>query len=360
MNILEQAGLHHYLKKTQQDGLATPNTLVGRIVAEYGSRYDVLTAEGTRTGVAPKTLITSLSHNERPKTGDWVVYERLAHEGKLRIVKALPRYSELSRKRAGKRLEAQTIAANVDVVFIVESVTTPFDADRIERFLVVPETAHIQAVLLLNKADTLAPAPLHQYYTEAQNRFPTLPIVATSIKTGLGIAELKAHIHSGQTIALIGPSGVGKSSLINSLADSSLATAQVRHTDQKGRHTTTVRELLLMPEGGVIIDTPGMRELQLWGDADTTLDTAFADIEQMSRECRFSNCDHVRSKGCAIQAALKNGSLTEVRFASYLKLKRELAHHASKIDYEVGLEKRRREKKIHRDLKKIIQHKRQS
>jgi ribosome biogenesis GTPase len=346
MNILEQAGLHHYLERTKQHGPIDSNILLGRIIAEYGTRYDVLTQSGIASAVATKTFITKLNQNQRPKTGDWVTFETISGEHKLKLTGVLPRYSELSRKKTGKRLEAQTIAANVDVVYIVESVTTPFDAHRVERFLVVPEVAKARAALILTKTDTLSEAELEAYMQQVTTHFPALTILPTSIITGAGVSALKAEIAPGQTATLIGPSGVGKSSLINILTEGdTLATAAVREGDQKGRHTTTVRELLLMPNGGVIIDTPGMRELQLWGETKTSLNTAFADIETLTTQCEFTNCDHAQSRGCAVQEALSRGTITRARFNSYLKLKQELAHHGSKISYEARLDKNRREKK---------------
>lgn len=357
MNILEQAGLTHYIHQTQQPQLAP--TQIGRVIAEYGTRYDVLTTTGPASAITLKTLITKLSPNERPKTGDWVALETIPGEQRLKLTAVLPRYSELSRKRTGKRLEAQTIAANVDVVYIVESVTTSFDAHRVERFLVVPEVAKVRAALILTKIDMLSAAQLQTYVQQVATHFPTLTILPTSITTGIGIRGLKADIAPGETATLIGPSGVGKSSLINILTEGdTLATAAVREGDQKGRHTTTVRELLLIPSGGILIDTPGMRELQLWGEAETSLDAAFADIEILTQQCQFTNCDHYRSKGCALQEALAAGALTQTRFDSYMKLKQELTHHSTTVRYEAELDKSRRKKKNATNLRTAGRHRR--
>lgn len=358
MNTLEQAGLSHYLQRTGQNGPTAPGFL-GRVIAEYGTRYDVLTATGPASAIALKTLITRLSPNDRPKTGDWVTLETIPGESKLKLTAVLPRYSELSRKKTGKRLEAQTIAANVDVVYIVESVTTPFDAHRVERFLVVPEVAKVRAALILTKIDMLSDAELQTYIQQVRMYFPTLSILPTSITTGVGIPALKADIATGETATLIGPSGVGKSSLINILSEGdTLATAAVREGDQKGRHTTTVRELLLIPSGGILIDTPGMRELQLWGEAETSLDAAFADVEALAQQCQFTNCDHYQSKGCALQEAIATGVLTHARFESYMKLKQELSHHSTTVRYEARLDKNRREKKNATNLRTAGRHRR--
>ncbi|MBP9686534.1 MAG: ribosome small subunit-dependent GTPase A [Candidatus Doudnabacteria bacterium] len=356
MTILEQAGLDHYL---QQQQLPPPTEPVGRISAEFGTAYAVIMAHGEAEAIAPKTLIARNKPSDRPKTGDWVTLDQIGTEAKYRIRTILPRSSELTRKRTGKRMEAQVLAVNVDTVFITESAAAELDLDRIERFLTVPNMAHIAGRIIITKCDTVTTEQVEQIRTKLLDRFPQIPVHFTSTLSGAGLAELRAMLTNGTTAAVIGPSGVGKSSLINTLLGSEqLRTQSVRDDDQKGRHTTTVRELLVLPSGGVIIDTPGMRELQLWGDAATKLDTTFADVEILTRECRFSDCDHVKSAGCAIQNAIQNGTLDPQRFASFQKLKRELEQQTSTHNYETALNKKRKEKKLSQTLRTIGRHKR--
>lgn len=357
MHTLETLGFKHYIARTKQSIL--PTETVARITAEYGTRYTVYTNSGQQDAIAPKTLITGARSGEQPKVGDWVTLDTIPGDTKLRLTSVLPRFSELSRKKVGKRLEPQIIATNVDIVYIVESLSNSFDPNRIERFLVVPETAGVATALILTKADAVSEAQKDMFISEAKARFPKLHLLITSTKTGTGIDEIAEHLPAGETAVLMGPSGVGKSSLINFLAQKNiLATQEVRAKDLRGKHTTTVRQLIVLPGGGVIIDTPGMREMQLWGDDATTFEAAFGDIEDLALECKFSDCDHKLSKGCAILAAIDAGTLSKDRYSSFLKLKTELAHHASKINYEARLSKNKREKKNSRNARTIIRQER--
>ncbi len=357
MHTLETLGLNHYTARTQHT--VAPEESVARITAEYGTRYTVYTKDGQQDAIAPKTLITGASSEERPKVGDWVTVETIPGDTKLKLTRVLPRFSQLSRKKVGKRLEPQIIATNVDIVYIVESLSNTFDPNRIERFLVVPETAHVEAALILTKADAVSETEKHTFIEAAKARFPTLPILITSTKTGLGIEAITQHLPAGETAVLMGPSGVGKSSLINYLAQNDvLATSEVRAEDQRGRHTTTVRQLIVLPGGGIIIDTPGMREMQLWGDETTSLEAAFGDIEDLALQCKFTDCDHQLSQGCALLAAVQNGTLSKERYNSFLKLKTELTSHARKIDYEATLSKKKREKKNSRTARTIVRQER--
>lgn len=357
MHTLETLGFKHYIARTKYS--ASPTVSVARVTAEYGTRYTVYTEDGQQDALAPKTLITGARSGDRPKVGDWVTVETIPGDARLKLTSVLPRFSELSRKKVGKRLEPQIIATNVDIVYIVESLSNNFDPNRIERFLVVPETAGVAAALILTKADAVSEVEKDAFISEAKIRFPKLHILITSTKTGTGIEEITEHLPAGETAVLMGPSGVGKSSLINFLAQKNiLATQEVRTKDLRGKHTTTVRQLIVLPGGGIIIDTPGMREMQLWGDDTTTFEAAFSDIEALALECKFSDCDHKLSKGCAIVAAVRTGTITKERYASFVKLKTELSHHASKIDYEARLSKNKREKKNSRNARTIVRQER--
>lgn len=238
----------------------------------------------------------------------------------------LPRRSRFSRQSAGGEQSQQIIAANIDVVFLVSGLDRNYNPKRIQRFLVAARDSGAQPVIVLNKAD-LHPDP-EQVRAEIDRLVPGVPIVVTSSYTRRGLKLLGGHAAPGRTLAFVGSSGVGKSSLINRLArDAELPIGEVRDKDAKGRHTTTRRELVLAPSGALIIDTPGMRELQLW-DADEALEEAYADIVEVAASCRFTNCRHEDEPGCAVRLALAAGTLPLERLASYRKLKAEQAAKA--------------------------------
>jgi ribosome biogenesis GTPase / thiamine phosphate phosphatase len=259
-----------------------------------------------------------------PVVGDWVV---VAHtpgaEGRAQLHALLPRRSRFSRQSAGGELSQQIIAANIDVVFLVSGLDRNHNPKRIQRFLVAARDSGASPVIVLNKAD-LHPDP-EAVRVEIERLVPNVPVLITSSQTRRGLKLLGGHATPGKTLAFVGSSGVGKSSLINRLArDAELPTGEVREKDAKGRHTTTRRELILAPSGALIIDTPGMRELQLW-DADEALEEAYADIGQIALGCRFTSCRHEEEPGCAVQAALASGVLPIERLTSYRKLKAEQA-----------------------------------
>ncbi len=262
-----------------------------------------------------------------PAVGDWVaVSPSPGAEGRAQLHALLPRRSRFSRQSAGGEQSQQIIAANIDVVFLVSGLDRNYNPKRIQRFLVAARDSGAQPVIVLNKAD-LHPDP-EQVRAEIDRLVPGVPIVVTSSYTRRGLKLLGGHAAPGRTLAFVGSSGVGKSSLINRLArDAELPIGEVRDKDAKGRHTTTRRELVLAPSGALIIDTPGMRELQLW-DADEALEEAYADIVEVAASCRFTNCRHEDEPGCAVRLALAAGTLPLERLASYRKLKAEQAAKA--------------------------------
>lgn len=262
-----------------------------------------------------------------PAVGDWVaVAPSPGAEGRAQLHALLPRRSRFSRQSAGGEQSQQLIAANIDVVFLVSGLDRNYNPKRIQRFLVAARDSGAEPVIVLNKAD------LHDdpeaVRSEIQRLVPGVAVIITSSHTRRGLKLLGGHAQPGRTLAFVGSSGVGKSSLINRLArDAELPTAEVREKDAKGRHTTTRRELVLAPSGALIIDTPGMRELQLW-DADEALAEAYADIGELALRCRFTSCLHEDEPGCAVRAAVEAGTLPAERLASYRKLKAEQAAKA--------------------------------
>ena len=265
-----------------------------------------------------------------PAVGDWVaVSPSPGAEGRAQLHALLPRRSRFSRQSAGGEQSQQIIAANIDVVFLVSGLDRNYNPKRIQRFLVAARDSGAKPVVVLNKAD-LHPDP-EAVRVEIMRLVPGVPVVITSSQTRRGLKLLGEHAAPGLTLAFVGSSGVGKSSLINRLArDAELPTGEVREKDAKGRHTTTRRELVLAPSGALIIDTPGMRELQLW-DADEALEEAYSDITEIALRCRFTSCRHEEEPGCAVRAALADGTLPPERLASYRKLKAEQAAKAPSL-----------------------------
>ncbi|WP_095498487.1 ribosome small subunit-dependent GTPase A [Paraferrimonas haliotis] len=256
--------------------------------------------------------------------GDWVLLDK-QHQ----FVRLLERYSEFSRKAAGSGLEKQLIATNLDAVFVVMSLNQDFKLSRLERYLTLVNETGAQAVIVLTKRDLCDDVDSLQAQVQALD--PLLQVIAVNGLDSESIAPLRDWCKEGQTVAFMGSSGVGKSTLINSLQGQQLlATSGIREDDSKGRHTTTTRSLHLMPGSGLLMDTPGMRELQL-ADVETGLSTTFAEIEALAKQCRFNNCSHQSEPGCSVQAALANGELDQRRLSNYFKLAREQALNSASL-----------------------------
>jgi ribosome biogenesis GTPase / thiamine phosphate phosphatase len=296
----------------------------GRVSVQHRGAYDVLTEEGeTRARLPGRARHEAESLAELPVVGDWVALEPAARD-KPAIRAVLPRRTKFSRLAAhdpgSDVTREQVVAANVDVVFIV-SPLADLHPRRLERYLTLGWESGARPVILLTKADLAV---------DAENEPATLenvgdvPIHAVSSRTGAGLDAVRAYLAPGVTAALLGPSGAGKSTLVNTLAGEKLLPTASTRDSGAGRHTTVRRELIVLPEGGIVVDNPGMRELHLWRAADG-LEEAFEDIVELEAGCKFSDCRHEGEPGCAIQAALANGTLDPARWQSYLDLQRELA-----------------------------------
>lgn len=257
-----------------------------------------------------------------PAVGDWVAVRLRPAEAKADLHAVLPRRTKFSRRAAGSEEIEQIVAANIDTVFLVSGLDRNFNPKRIQRFLVAAKDSGAEPVIVLNKADLRPDAEKVRH--EVETLVPGVPVFITSTVTRKGLKALASrYALAGRTLAFIGSSGVGKSSLINALVrNDDLPTADVREKDSKGRHTTTRRELVVTPSGALVIDTPGMRELQLWG-VDDGVDEAFPEIAALATRCRFTDCGHTNEPGCAIRAALASGELAAGRFESYRKLEAE-------------------------------------
>jgi ribosome biogenesis GTPase len=249
---------------------------------------------------------------------------------------------------AGDRTEEQIVAANVDYVWIVSALDRDFNLRRIERYLTLAWESGAVPIIVLNKADIAA--DVQSCRRDVESISPGIPVHAISCLTGEGLNELQGYLQNHATVALLGSSGVGKSTLINALAGTSLQQTGQLRGDGKGRHTTTGRQLIRLPGGGLIVDTPGMRELQLW-DAQAGLADTFNDIDQMAAACRFSDCRHSGEPGCAVTAAVEQGLIPPERLSSYQKLQRELAHLDRKQDARARLEEKHRSRSIAKTLR---------
>jgi ribosome biogenesis GTPase len=304
------------------------------VAVEHRGGYVLYTESGElRAEVSPRLRSRASGRADFPAVGDWVAIG----DGYIHAV--LPRRTKFSRKVAWAETEEQVVAANVDVVFLVTALGQDFNVRRLERYLIMAWESGAQPVVVLTKCDL--GEDVAAAVAEAEAIAFGVPVVATSAVTGLGLEELRAHVVAGQTVALLGSSGVGKSTLVNRLAGSELLKTQEIRADGRGRHTTVHRELVLLPDGGLVLDTPGMRELQLW-ESDEGVAQAFSDVEELVTECRFSDCGHDTEPGCAVRAAIAAGTLAEERYASYVKLKRELHYLEIRLDKRARSEERKR------------------
>lgn len=290
-----------------------------RVVADFGTTVKIALADGMRTAELSGKLAHHSRRDDIPKVGDWVA-AHVSDNGHAVIHEVVPRRSEIARKVAGSRTIKQVIAANVDIAFVLLALDSDFSVERLKRFLYQLSISNIKPIIVLNKADKTD--DIHSY--TSQLSMLELPIIVSTAITGDGINRILEFVAPGRTAILLGSSGVGKSTLTNQLLGREVQeTSDVRATDATGRHTTVHRELFVLPGGGLLIDTPGIRELQLWGTEDE-LDENFNDIAALVRQCKYSTCRHGDQPGCAVRAALQDRTLDASNYASYQKMKAEL------------------------------------
>ncbi|WP_293681883.1 ribosome small subunit-dependent GTPase A [uncultured Phenylobacterium sp.] len=330
--------------ETLQDDFApysAEGLVPARILIQHRGGYRLVTEAGETDGLASGRLLKTTSEADRPATGDWVAGEE--RDGQFLVQHLLPRKTAFLRKAAGPRGGAQVVAANADVALLVASLNSDLNLRRMERYLATTYESGAQPVIVLTKADLAEGGPegLDETVAEVEAIAFGAPVVAISSKTGFGLETLMAQLPPGQTAVLLGSSGAGKSTLLNALAgEERMDTGAIREADERGRHTTTHRELVLMPYGGLILDTPGMRELALW-DASAGVSEAFEDVEDLAAQCKFSDCRHGNEPGCAVRGAIQSGDLPESRWLAYQKLQAEVAFEKRKEDPQLALQNKR-------------------
>jgi ribosome biogenesis GTPase len=341
------------LSRKEETESLFPGAFAGRIAEEEKELYTVITSKGTMlASVTGKMMQSASSREDYPAVGDYVALDRDDDsQGFGRIIGVLERSSCIRRKAAGDTTGIQVIAANVDMLFLTMALNQDFNIRRLERYIAVAKESGIKSIILLTKLDLAE--DLDEKLEEVRKAASGGKVILLSNLTGEGVDEVRDLISEGITAAFIGSSGIGKSSVINSLlGEESLATGGLRKGDGKGRHTTTHRELILLPSGGMVIDTPGMRELHLLDDI-SGVDKAFSDILSLSSSCRFKDCSHRAEPGCRVQEALADGTLDRKRLESYEKLQKEARHMAAAMDDRVRREKKAENKKLGKLIKEI-------
>jgi ribosome biogenesis GTPase len=305
--------------------------------------------------VSGKLLFRAKSSGDLPAVGDWVAINSEQSDKRGVIHHVLPRRTKISRKIAGRLVDEQVIATNIDTVFIVCALSQEFNLRRLERYVALVWDSGAQPVVLLNKADLCGDVPAR--VADAEFSAPGVPVHAISADNGAGFDALFCYLKVGQTAAFIGSSGVGKSTIINRLlGNEAQSTLPVREHDDRGRHSTTSRQMFALSSGGLVIDTPGMRELQLW-DIETGLSAAFDDLDEIAVQCRYRDCSHQSEPGCAVRTAVEAGLIEPGRVTNFLKLRAEQAFLDRKVDARVAREAKSRARLACKELRKTTRFK---
>jgi ribosome biogenesis GTPase len=350
-NIGADARVSGAFEKYAANGL-----LLGRVALSQREQYRLYTESGEMTAEPSGGLwYRAAGASAMPVTGDWVA-ARTVGEGHAIVEAVLPRRTCFSRRAAGTREEEQPVAANIDMVFLVCGLDGDFNLRRLERYLTLAAESGAQPVVVLNKSDVCAEADVRR--AEAAGVAGAAPVVMLSAREGAGLDALAAFLAPGRTVALLGSSGVGKSTIVNCLlGEERMRTNDVRESGSRGRHTTTHRELAPLAAGGALIDTPGMRELQLWAGAES-VGQVFGDIASLAQRCRYGDCSHSGEPDCAVAEALAEGTLAPERWTSYRKLQGEARRHELLTDRTAAEAHKRWVKQIHRAQRQLYKDRR--
>ncbi len=353
MPNLTDLGLTDQLK--EKIGSEVDLSSIARVIKEHKELYIIQNGDGEyRAEITGNMRYMAESREDFPAVGDWVE-THIFDEGQAIIHRILPRFSLLERQAVGAYGEKQIIAANIDEAFIVQAVDRDFNLNRLERYIVLAHSGGIEPVIILNKIDLVSEDQVLSLEQQVSARLQNTSIFMTSVEANLGMYELSAYMKKGKTYCLIGSSGVGKSSIINLIkGDNSLKINEISSSTKKGKHTTTHRELIVLENGSILIDTPGMREIGMTERADG-LEITFNDIIEYAKECRFKDCTHTDEPGCKVMEAVEKGLISENELENYKKLERQTAHFNATV-----AEKRKKDKEFGKMAKRILQSKKQN
>ena len=348
---LEDIGYNNTINTYVEDN-GLDKSSIGRVVAVFRDIYHVRTVSDEL-----KTTITGNLQNlideksELPIVGDWVCLNKYDDKNAF-ITQVFPRNNLIERRSKGKSIKRQAIAANIDFGFIVEAITENFNINRIERYLAICNSANVKPIILLTKTDLITKPRLKNTINEVKKRTGDVPIFALSNLTNIGIDELKSSLLKSKTYCLLGLSGVGKSTLLNILAEKIvMKTSAISQSTKKGVHTTTHRELFILNNGSIIIDNPGMREVGIT-DSTVGVEITFEKIYKLAENCRFSDCTHTHEKDCAVLVAVENGILDKATYRNYIKMRKEQFHYKSSL-----VERRRQDKALGKMIKNVMKNK---
>ncbi|MFD1096129.1 ribosome small subunit-dependent GTPase A [Salegentibacter chungangensis] len=319
---------------------------VGRIISEHKERYVVKTDKGEYDGeIIGNIRFTAHHRSDFPAVGDWVAISEYDND-KVLIHSVFPRKTIIERQAVGKQGEKQIIATNIDYAFIVQAVDRDFNINRIERYLTICHTSKVSPIIVLNKTDLITDNELSILVNKVQERVKKVPIIPISNESQKGLIKLKESIEKGKTYCLLGSSGVGKSTLLNNLSGRELMkTNRISTSTNKGRHVTSHRELIILENGGILIDNPGMREVGI-ADSKEGLEITFNEIIEISKDCKFKDCRHTTEVDCAVLKAVENGIIDKSSYENFLKMEREKEHFESTI-----AEKRKKDKEFGKMIK---------